>query len=578
MRKSILLGLIILLGVSLLSFDLASDQELIIKREFDHDGVFFDSSNTQFAIRYDAWSPGGGMTQTQDGSYLVPLGSSLVKISSSGSIEWQFSYREHRANSLSSTLDGGCISAGDIISYYGKSTDISLIKLSVWGDVEWHKSYGSPVSSLRKDTAYSVRQTNDGGYIAAGYSLENGPWNSTSHILILKLTSSGEQEWYQEYTYLSFEGLNKAVAIQQTEDNGYIAAGFAGAIRHEERLDICLLKLSSIGELEWIRLYGGDRREGAYSIQQAGGGGYIVAGYENSYPGQMGALVLKLFPDGQIEWQKSFKRDVPSCANSICQTPDGGYAVAGSGFDWDEGTDIWYLKLSPEGNVEWMKTFDREKKGAAYSIQPVDEGGYIVYAGIEGQYWWTDHFIDVERPLVLKLDSNGEIDASCALIQNTNVLAVNTELVPQDIYIGDGQPYYIGFDVEENSIEPESQTKEFTLLCGEANLNRHHPPLNFTGVNVFNRSNTHSQTENINVLTWETNPQNDQILAYRIYQLKTYQRILIAEVDGGLTQYWHRNVNIDDRKYHIVSVDVYNKESYPAMTIINKKIQSRRRN
>jgi len=185
------------------------------------------------------------------------------------------------------------------------------------------------------------------------------------------------------------------------------------------------MKLSNWGVIEWQKTYGSQLdsllKETAHFIQPSSDGGYIAAGYETSSPGQMGALILKLFPDGQIEWQKSFKRDVPICANSICLTSDGGTAVAGSGFNWDEGTGIWYLKLTPEGDMEWIKTFDREKKGAAYSIQPVDEGGYLVYAGIEGQYWWTDHFINVNRPLLLKLDSNGEIDAGISLYWHRKV-------------------------------------------------------------------------------------------------------------------------------------------------------------
>jgi len=327
------------------------------------------------------------------------------------------------------------------------------------------------------------------------------------------------------------------------------------------------MKFSNWGAIEWQKTYNFQLdsllKETVYSIQPSSDGGYIVAGYETSSPGQMGALILKLFPDGQIEWQKSFKRDVSICASSICLTSDGGTAVAGSGFNGDEGTDIWYSKLTPDGDMEWTKTFDREKKGAAYSIQPADEGGYLVYAEIEGQYWWTDHFIKVDSPLLLKLDSNGEIDADCVFIQDADVSEITTDIVSQDIFIGNRQPRYTGLNVKENDIEQRTQTGEFTLLCGEADLNLHYPPLNFYGEKVFTRSL--SQAEYINMLSWETNPQNGQILKHRIYLLHKDSRILIAEVDAGISLYWHRKVKKDEElSYHIVSVDVQNRESYPA--------------
>lgn len=562
MKKKFIVGLILLFGVSYLSFNLSLEQEFKRKIVYGHDTPIFNSSVEHWAIRLDAGSASGCMQQTQDGGYIVP-GGYLVKISASGYIEWQYKNRGHTTNSIVSTLDGGYIAAGEARSYYGKSFDISVMKLSAWGEVEWQKSYNSPYSSSRKEEAHSIQQTNDGGYIVAGYALEYGAWNSTSHILFLKLTSSGEQEWHQEYTYRAFEGLNKSFSIQQTSDNGFIAAGIVGAIRHEERLDICIIKLSPQGEIEWIKLYGGERREEAYSIQQTADGGYIVAGYESSFPGQRGALILKLSLDGQIEWQKSLKREVPICANYIFQTSDGGYAVAGSGYN---RTGIWFLKLAQDGAVEWQKTFDGEKNGAAYSIQLLDEGGYAVYAGIEHPYWWTDHYIYFDRPLVMKLNSTGEINDSCFLIQDTDVTSVNTDIVPQEIFIYE-QPSYTDYLVEKNDIEQRAQTQKFTLLCGEADLNSHFPPINFYGEKEFNRSL--SQAEYINILSWEGNPGNAQILKYKIYQLVYGFRTLIAELNGGVLKFWHHGVNQnEEQKYQIVSIDGQNRESYPAITIV----------
>ncbi len=564
LKKAVWIGFILWIGLCLFAFTFSQDQDIEKKYRSTLDISRFSPSYETWAIQYDAWWPEGPIQKTIDGGFIVPLGLYLVKISSAGYIQWQYKYLRHLTRSIASTPDGGCVSAGEAWGY--KAADLSLMKISTGGNVEWKKSYGySQNPTFMNEVPESIQNTRDGGYIVAGYSRAWGPWDTSSQILILKLTSSGNLEWIQEYTYRLFEGRNEAYSVYQTNDDGYIVAGFVGAIRHEERLDVCLIKLSSIGQIEWIKLYGGLKREGAFSVQQTMDGGYVVGGHETSLPGQMGALILKLSPFGQIEWQKSFKRDIPLVARSVFQTSDGGYVVAGSGFDWNEKTDIWFLKLSSSGEIEWQKTYDREKQGAAYSIQSSDIGGYIAYGGIRGLQWFTDHFIDVERPLILKLDSKGGLNSSCGLIQDMHLKTEDTSIIPQEIFFGDGSPSQKEFFVEDETTKQEAQAREFTLLCGHADLNKFFPPQNFLGVKVFNRSL--SQAEYINILSWEVNPKNEKSQRHRVYLFKGGTYIFLAELDAGKLSYKHRNVNQNEKyAYILVAVNDQNRESYPVYT------------
>ncbi|MGC8814396.1 MAG: hypothetical protein ACP5QL_08340, partial [Dictyoglomus sp.] len=47
--------------------------------------------------------------------------------------------------------------------------------------------------------------------------------------------------------------------------------------------DFYIIKLDSNGDKVWEKTYGGSKNDGAYSIQQTTDGGYIVAGYTNSF-------------------------------------------------------------------------------------------------------------------------------------------------------------------------------------------------------------------------------------------------------------------------------------------------------
>jgi len=130
-----------------------------------------------------------------------------------------------------------------------------------------------------------------------------------------------------------------------------------------------LIKISSTGSLEWQYKYFG----GLYSsdICQNHDGGFVLSGFERSLPGKAGALMIKLFPNGNIEWQKSYKRDKPLQAQSIKQTKDQGYVVSGSVLEGE--TDIWFLKMNSAGQMEW---------GKKYRVYQLDKGSRILIAEV----------------------------------------------------------------------------------------------------------------------------------------------------------------------------------------------------
>jgi len=79
------------------------------------------------------------------------------------------------------------------------------------------------------------------------------------------------------------------------------------------------------------------------------------------------------------------------------------------------------------------------------------------------------------------------------------------------------------------------------------------PPLNFSGEIQENYSLL--QTEYINILTWETNPLNEgkNIQKYRVYEIDGAQKILLAEVDSSVFEYYYRKVNPVQRYTYAVS-------------------------
>jgi len=130
----------------------------------------------------------------------------------------------------------------------------------------------------------------------------------------------------------------------------------------------------------WAATYGGSDDEEATSILQTSDGGYIVAGYTNSFGSGGDIWILKLNENGSVEWQKAYGRG-SDMTYFIQQTSDGGYIVVGVTESLEPTVwwkDIWVLKLDENGNVEWQKTYGEYGVDIAESIQLTSDGGYIV--------------------------------------------------------------------------------------------------------------------------------------------------------------------------------------------------------
>lgn len=63
---------------------------------------------------------------------------------------------------------------------------------------------------------------------------------------------------------------------------------------------------------------------------------------------------------------------------SIQQTSDGGYILAGYTESFGDNFDAWLIKTDTEGNEQWNKTFGGIKDDFTYEVQQTRDGGYIL--------------------------------------------------------------------------------------------------------------------------------------------------------------------------------------------------------
>ena len=372
------------------------------------------------------------LQQTSDGGYIVAgqtysfehdrLDLRVLKFDPNGTIEWENTYTRLESNNILSIQqknDGGFIIAGykipDAPYHY---TTFWILNLDQAGNIDPQGVFSWYFDSLIR----SIQQTSDEGYILAGYTWSFGA--GAEDIWVLKLSSSGDVEWQRTYGGSSGD---RASFIQQAGDGGYVVTGYTRSFGAGDG-DIWVLKLSSSGDVEWQRTYGGSGDDGASFIQQTGDGGYVVAGYTRSFgAGERDIWVLKLSSSGDVEWQRAYGGMSEDNVFSICQTLEGGYIVGSNTRSFGAGEeDIWVLKLSSSGDVEWQKTYGAYFGEEASSIQPSTDGSYVIAGSTSSFGNGGEDFC------ILKLDQDGNIEASCRFINESNAEVLNTDINPEN--------------------------------------------------------------------------------------------------------------------------------------------------
>jgi len=318
------------------------------------------------------------------------------------------------ANSIIQTEDGGYAVAGYTWSKGAGRQDFWIIKLYEDGSMEWDRTFGGSEA----DVIYSIIQTKDRGYAVAGKTKSIA---SGEKSWVIKLNTRGNKVWDNTFAKRTDDEI---FSIIQTKEGGYAVCGYTGAkdwgevdswvvkldenvnivwdkifggigwdeedgsfivfgfvqSKDEGREDGWIAKLDENGEIIWDKAFGGSQNDEVFSGIKTVDGGYVICGFtESKGAGGYDAWIAKLDENGDVVWDKAFGGIEADVANSIIQTRDGGYALAG--YTWSKGAgreDAWVIKLDENGEVVWDKTFGGSDEDVARCIIQAEDGGYVL--------------------------------------------------------------------------------------------------------------------------------------------------------------------------------------------------------
>lgn len=386
------------LVVALLCSDFAYSQIPVIKWQ-----NCYGTQNT--------WNTGRGIVETENG-YLIATGINddvgapnyhgggdiwLIETDTLGNKIWESCYggsESDGAYKLISRNDQYYILAatqstdGDVQSNNNGGLDYWVIKLDSEREIIWEKCYGSPGNEAPRDMIV----TPDGGVVVMGRIFNSGGDVSvlygSNDVWMFKTDSLGNLEWEKT---LGNQWNDNGVSIMLNSEGNII---LIGAVAHYGGMvecntddyygDVWLVELDLQGNIVSQHCYGGSYYDLGFSVIEVDAG-YIFAAGSSSNDGDVSGhhgpagiapngwpdiWVVKIDLQGEIIWQKSIGGYDSEFPMYITQTEDSGIVVIGltssndgdvsgnhSNPDLMNDNDIWVVKLSPGGEIEWQQCY-----------------------------------------------------------------------------------------------------------------------------------------------------------------------------------------------------------------------------
>ncbi len=234
------------------------------------------------------------------------------------------------------------------------------------------KFFGSSLN----DYGFDVKQTDDGGYIFIGTTTTE---NNGTDMLLVKTDKYGNQEWAEK---IGGEYDDKGYSLQIAPDGGYILLGsYTGTAGGTS--DMYLVKTDNSGIFSWENTIGGTSNEEGYCIELTNDGGYILAGYTESFGyGAKDIYLVKTNQSGDTTWTNTFGGPADDIGNSVVQKSDNSFVIAGSSESFSEpgqdGSNVIMITTNENGFENDKITIGGTGNDYGNVLRILPGGGYVI--------------------------------------------------------------------------------------------------------------------------------------------------------------------------------------------------------
>ncbi len=297
-----------------------------------------------------------------------------------------------------------------------------LVRTDPSGNELWNKTYGSGEPGYVMDISILP----DDDMILAGVAYTE---SGIAKACVIMTDASGKELWEKTYG-----GMRKDEAhfVAPTNDGGFIVAGYTqsfgdqnGNVFTNGTGDAWLVKIDGQGNEQWNKTYGGDAMDDAYYVIQSTDGGYLLGGTTLSFSNDTDrAYIVKTDSLGNEQWDRIFGNNSSDAIYAI-EKAAGGYVLAGTMYPQTGDMKTFLVKIDDGGNRTWGYSYGENDYYNGYSICNADDGGYMI-AGTKSSTTNNDGFI-------FKVNADGT--AVMVDDNTTNVSPTNSSISPISILL-----------------------------------------------------------------------------------------------------------------------------------------------
>jgi len=195
-------------------------------------------------------------------------------------------------------------------------------------------------------------------------------------IWLVRTDGAGNELWNRTYRV----GESSVVAsVVQTDDSGFLIA--ATSRLREGAFDALLIRTDAQGNEIWRRTYGGPDWDNVLDMLRTSSGDYVVVGNTGWTPeaGTADAWILRVGPEGEERWSRTFSESGGHLLfSTVSETDGGGFILGGKKSSGQPKTDnACLLKVDGEGKEEWSRIIGGDDSGIVDDVILTSDGGYL---------------------------------------------------------------------------------------------------------------------------------------------------------------------------------------------------------
>ncbi len=269
----------------------------------------------------------------------------LLKLDLNGNILFEKTYGGALAEEgfkILTTKDGNLLLVGSTESTTSNQKDVHVIKVDTAGNLLWENIFGGPLD----DWPNTVIETSRNEFCIVGTTESYGAGARDIYLIWVNQDGNLLSEIYHGES-----GIDGGADLLEVENNNLLLFGYTenyGAVNR----DLYLLKMNSLGDSIWAKIYGGNDYEESQKLVKTQKGDFLLHGHSASTDPIHDMYTVKVDNTGNPIWAKNYGGTSHDGGQAMLINSEGNYVLIARSTSFGAGDrNIYMVTTNTNGDV-----------------------------------------------------------------------------------------------------------------------------------------------------------------------------------------------------------------------------------